>query len=39
MKEFSQKFLKKMFLAKLIQETTSTKILKQYVEFNIKTSK
>lgn len=39
MKEFSQKFLKKMFLTKLIQETTSTKILKQYEEFNIETCK
>lgn len=39
MKEFSLKFLKKMFLTKLIQETTSTKILKQYVEFNIETCK
>lgn len=39
MKEFSLKFLKKMFLTKLIQETTSKKILKQYVEFNIETCK
>lgn len=39
MKEFSLKFLKKMFVTKLIQETTSTKILKQYVEFNIETCK